>query len=60
MAANPIKKVKLNKRGVIKLLKSENVRQELLKVADTKLNGSDSSFIGWDRIHVNLKRNEND
>lgn len=54
-----VTKVKLNSKGVRALLQSEEVRQELLKEG-RKLGEVESSYIGFDRVHVVVKESGND
>lgn len=52
-----VKKVELNKSGVIALLKSQDIMQELEKVAEAQLGEIDTTFVGFDRCHVICKEN---
>lgn len=55
-----VTKVKLNKSGVIKLLKSQDIMNELEKVGSAHYEEIDSTFVGFDRCHVVCKETEND
>lgn len=50
-----IERVQLNQKGVVALLKSQEVMNELLRVAPS-VGEVDTSFVGWDRCHVQFKR----
>lgn len=50
-----VKKVELNKAGIIALLQSQDIMQELEKVAEAQLGEIDTTFIGFDRCHVICK-----
>lgn len=52
-----VTKVELNKSGVIALLQSESIMQELEKVAEAQLGEIDTTFVGFDRCHVICKEN---
>jgi len=55
-----VTKVKLKKSGVIKLLKSQEIMDELQKVGSQHFEEIDSTFVGFDRCHVVCKENKND
>ena len=52
-----VKKVELKKAGVIALLQSNDIMQELEKVAQAQLGEIDTTFVGFDRCHVICKEN---
>lgn len=52
-----VKKVELNKSGIIALLQSQEIMQELEMVAEAQFGEIDTTFIGFDRCHVVCKEN---
>lgn len=54
-----VTKVKLNSKGVRALLQSEEVRQELLRQG-RQMGEVESSYVGFDRVHVVVKEPGND
>lgn len=50
-----VKKIELNSSGIIKLLQSREIMDELEKVAVDQYGEIESSYVGFDRCHVICK-----
>ena len=50
-----VKKIELNKSGIISLLQSQPVMDTLERVAEEQIGEIETTFVGFDRCHVICK-----